>query len=218
MKSYELRDALVGLRPGGCMQPYLQSFAEEFIARDYALLVTRDYVRAATHFGRWMGTRGIALGSLTDAVVESFGRHRCECPGTSRRGQRPSRRYVARVRRFVDYLRSLGVTSAIVPSRAPTVPALLVAFREWMVQHRGLAEPTINRNESLVSRMLPALGVRSSGHRGHQNRSIADSRIARSRTVKSLRSRTLSWPFPIPVSAMAISLSAMAISSAASAR
>jgi site-specific recombinase XerD len=38
------------------------------------------------------------------------------------------------------------------------MPALLVEFRDWLVRHRGLKEPTIVRYEWLMLKLLPALG------------------------------------------------------------
>jgi site-specific recombinase XerD len=158
MQTYESRDALVGVRPGGCIQPFLQSFAERFVIGGYARLVTRDYVRAAAHFGRWMDSQHVGPRDLTDAIVARFEEHHCRCIGTYLNGQRPSRKYVKRVRRFVDYLRSVGAVPSIPPPPAHTIPDVLIEFREWMIQHRGLAEPTMKRYERLVSSMLPALG------------------------------------------------------------
>ncbi len=155
---HELEEVLVGLRPGGCVQPFIQGFVAELMAAGYSLLSTRDYVRSATHLGRWMDSQGIGVDKLVDATVDEFSRHQCECHGTCRRGRRPSRRYAARVWRFVDHLRCLGVVPAAVPSVTPAVPPLLVGFHEWMVRHRGVKERTIDRYTRIVARMLPALG------------------------------------------------------------
>jgi len=158
MQSYDLADALAGLRPGECVQPYIQSFAAQLVAGGYALLSTRDYVRSAAHLGRWLDTRGIGLQELSDATVARFARHLCECPGACGHGRSPSSHYVARARRFVEHLRLEGVVPLAAPSSTRAIPGPLVGFREWMLRHRGLTVWTINRYEFLVSKMLPSLG------------------------------------------------------------
>lgn len=158
MQNYEFEDVLVGLLPSGCVQPYIQDFVAALVEDGYTLLSTRDYVRSAAHLGRWMDAHRIGVRELEDSTVADFARHPCKCPGIGLRGRRPSRRYVARLRRFVDYLRGIGVLPGAVPSPTQAVPPLVMEFREWMLRHRGLKQPTIERYEYLVLRMLPALG------------------------------------------------------------
>lgn len=38
-------------------------------------------------------------------------------------------------------------------------PSPLETFREWLLQHRGLALATVERHDHLITRMLPALGT-----------------------------------------------------------
>jgi integrase len=65
---------------------------------------------------------------------------------------------VKRVRRFVEYLGRLGVVRPLAVRFSRVVPALLVEFRAWMTQHRGVKPRTIQRDERLIEKMLPALG------------------------------------------------------------
>jgi site-specific recombinase XerD len=158
MQIGNVKGLLTGIRPGGCVQFYLEDFATELIASGYAVMSARDYVRSAAHLGRWMDAGGIDLDQLTDEITARFARHQCECSGGSRHGQRPSQRYVARVERFVSHLRSRGVVSAGTEERPRAVPAPLVGFRAWMMRHRGAAKRTIDDYEDRIERMLPALG------------------------------------------------------------
>ena len=158
MQKSKLEDALVGLRDGGCVRPYIEGFVSELLSAGYSLLSTRDYARSALHLGRWMDARGIGVCELSDTTVAKFGRHRCVCPGACGHGRRPSRRYVARIPRFVDHLRHLGLVPRVAPQPTAVVANPLVEFREWMLRHRGVTVWTIDRYERLVSRMLPALG------------------------------------------------------------
>jgi site-specific recombinase XerD len=158
MQKVELESVLAGVRPGGCVQPYLAGFATELLSAGYTVLSARDFMRSAAHLGRWMDSRNLGIGRLNDAAITRFARHRCECPGASRYGQRPSRRAVGRVRQFAEYLVRLG---AAPPSATPSpraLPSPLIGFRAWMHCQRGIKARTIDRYEWLIERMLPALG------------------------------------------------------------
>jgi integrase len=154
---YKLGDVLAGVHIAECVAPYVQAFAEDLIGRGYALLSTREYVRAAAHLGQWLEGRAITREQLTDACLAKFARHRCRCPRSGAGGRLPSPRYVARVRRFVERLRAQGVVPGV-PVAPQLMPIPLVGFREWMLRHRGLAPSTIARYEVSVRRMLPTLG------------------------------------------------------------
>lgn len=158
MKKCKLYDVLVGLRPGGCIQLHIRDFVAEFIENGYSLLSARDYARSAAHFGRWLDDNDIGLQAISDATIGEFARHRCKCPSACHYGRSPSRRYVARIQRFIEHLSAKQVIPITSPPQAQTVPPLLVEFREWMVSHRGLKKPTIERYEYLMLRMLPTLG------------------------------------------------------------
>ncbi len=158
METYRYEDVVEGLRSAGCVQPFLPGFITPLIEGGYAILSSREYARSACHFGRWMGLHGIAASRVTESTVEQFSRHRCTCPGASLSGRPPSDQYVRRVRRFVDYLRQVGISPAAPRPTSPPVPAPLRGFRPWMMQHRGVTERTIQRYERLVWKMVPNLG------------------------------------------------------------
>jgi integrase len=65
---------------------------------------------------------------------------------------------VARARRFAEYLAGLEVVPSAALPLPKAVPELLVGFRTWMTQHRGVRAPTIDRYQTLIEKMLPALG------------------------------------------------------------
>jgi|SRR5215831_1939977 len=158
MHNVALQDALHRVRPGGCVLPYLEGFATELFSTGYAELSTVDYVRAAAHLGRWMDARDIRVDQLSEAALAGFAQHHCRCPNATRHRQRPSRRYVARVRKFAAYLGRLGVIPPWAGPPPKAVPTPLLEFRTWMIRHRGVTERTVERYERLIARMLPALG------------------------------------------------------------
>lgn len=154
----DLSSVLKGIRPGGCVQPYVEGFAAQLVASGYTVLSTRDAVTSATHFGRWMDLCGIGIDTVTASTVVRFATHDCMCPGAGEHHRLPSRRFTARVRRFVEYLRSVGLGRRIAAPRPKAGPAPLIGFRTWMTRHRGVTSRTIERYEDLVGKMLPALG------------------------------------------------------------
>ena len=115
------------------------------------------YLASAIHFGGWLEARGLDLAGLNEATIKAFGAHRCECPG-GRSQKRVSRDYTARVERFADFLRQRGVIGAVA-DLTPETPSPLSTFRDWLLQHRGLAMQAVERHERLITRMLPALGA-----------------------------------------------------------
>jgi site-specific recombinase XerD len=158
MQSDTTRVTSSDVQAAGHLQQFIDDFAANLRAKGYAVLCVRDYIQAAEHLGRWLDGEGIELHELTSSVVDRFAGHHCHCPRSGRHGRRRSRRYVARVRRFVAHLRSCGRVplDAEGPSRA--VLTALQGFRSWMRCHRGAAERTIAHYEILIARMLPALG------------------------------------------------------------
>lgn len=145
------------LQPGGAA-PYLKDFAAELAAVGYTSLVIHEYLLSATHFGGWLESRGLALEQIDEFIVQAFADHSEDCPGR-RRHKRVSRDYVVRVRRFIDHLCRRGEVPALVHSSAAEGPVPPAAFRDWLVGHRGLALPTIERHQRLITRLLPALGT-----------------------------------------------------------
>ena len=51
-----------------------------------------------------------------------------------------------------------GIITLSAPVSAPPVNDRVVAFQMWLREHRGLSEPTIDRNGRMIMRLLPALG------------------------------------------------------------
>jgi integrase/recombinase XerD len=158
MQNVQLNAVLTGVRPGGCVQPYLVGFAAELLSAGYSVLSARDFVRSATHLGRWMDSRNIKVDGIKQAIITGFTRHRCQCPGAIRHGQRPSARTVARVRKFVEHLVRLGIVLPSVTTSPRSLPSPLIGFHSWMRCHRGIKARTIERYARLIEKMLPVLG------------------------------------------------------------
>ncbi len=175
-----VKSVLSGINPGGCVQVHLEAFGAELIAGDYTVLTARDYVRSAAHLGRWMDESEVSLHQLTNEAVARFTQHECRCPGAGGYGRLPSRRTVARVRRFVRHLQDRGVVAVGSEARLRKIPAPLVGFREWMTHHHGATQRTIHQYENRIERMLPALG---------SDPACYDARLAREVLLEEVRDR-----------------------------
>jgi integrase/recombinase XerD len=141
----------------GIAARYLEGFAAAMASSGHTRLTISGYLDSAIHFGGWVEASGLDFADINEQTIQAFGAHRCECPGGRREG-RVSRAYSKRVQRFADYLRQQGAIAALANS---TIEASspLSAFQDWLLRHRGLAIPTVERHERLITRMLPALGA-----------------------------------------------------------
>ena len=141
----------------GCAAPFLEGFATELASVGHTSLTINEYLTSAIHFGGWLEAKGVTFADTNEETIRKFGMHRCKCPG-GRTHKGVSRAYTARVQRFANYLRQQGAVKALANSTTET-PALLVAFRDWLLRHRGLATITVERHEHLIMRMLPSLSA-----------------------------------------------------------
>ena len=144
------------MKPGSAA-PFLEGFAEELVRLGHTELTVIGYLDSAIHFGGWIEAGGQNISDIDERIIKAFGEHCCECPGRRRKNRCVSQYYTARVKRFVDYLRRHGaISTALIPTQEMASP--LDAFRDWLLQHRGLATHTIERHHRLITGMLPALG------------------------------------------------------------
>ena len=134
-----------------------EGFVTEMAAVGFAELTIAGYMNSAIHFGGWLEAQGVSLSGIDENTVKAFGAHCCQCPGHRSR-KRLSRHYLARVERFAGYLAKRGVTQPVA-NTVPETPTSLIAFRQWVLQHRGLSPVTVARHERLMKLMLPALGT-----------------------------------------------------------
>lgn len=150
-------DAHLHFLTPGCLRPYLDKFAAELTSAGYKTLTISNYLQSVAHFGTWMQYKCIAICDIDAEVIAAFGDHRCECPG-GRRHKRLSRRYVARVWRFVHYLNQQGLIDIPQEKTEDVPPASVVDFGDWMLRHRGITTRTVERYERAIVSLLPILG------------------------------------------------------------
>lgn len=142
-----------------CLQPYLEDFLGALGVAGYSSLSIINYCQSVTHFGLWIDHNNVRIQEVDERTVTSFAAHRFRCLGR-RHPKRLSRRYVARVQRFIRHLERKGVVDfrSVDISATDSYPDSVVAFRDSLVKDHGLSPRTVNRYVRLVTQMLPILG------------------------------------------------------------
>ena len=140
----------------GSVAPYLESFAAQMASVGHTSLTIGFYLGSAIHFGGWLKHR--AWPSRTSMKRPSRRSEHIAANVLDAAAKNVSRAYTARVQRFVSFCGNTVPSERSLDSAAET-PSSLSPFREWLLQHRGLAMVTVDRHERLLNRMLPALGA-----------------------------------------------------------
>ncbi len=139
----------------GPLEAPFERFAIRLRQQGYRPLSIDAYRCSVAHFGHWISKRGVCVDDIGEHLLSRFNNHRCRCPG-GRRMRSVSRRYVARVRRFVAFLAE-GAERLEAPAR-PLASLPLLQFRVWLIEHRGLRERTVAGYEHWLRQVFRSLG------------------------------------------------------------
>jgi integrase/recombinase XerD len=153
----------------GDIEPLVAAFVNHLSALGYTGLTATNYENSARHFAHWLTQSHIDVADVDDDVIRRFARHRCRCPGIRRR-DRLSIKYVKRTWQFVEFLAERGIVRRKATSPRAAMDRRVVEFQDWLRQHRGICEKTIDRHGRMVMRLLPALGSRSRSWDAHRVR------------------------------------------------
>ncbi|MBB4264209.1 tyrosine-type recombinase/integrase [Bradyrhizobium sp. CIR3A] len=145
-----------GLRcmDAGDLAPLVTEFTRHLTVLGHTSLTVSGYDAAARHLAQWLTLSKVAVTDIDDGVTDRFARHRCRCPGI-RRLKGVSKKYVRRVRRFVEFLGERGIVQRKPKLALPTLDRWVVEFQDWLRQHRGVTELTIDRHGRMIMRLLP---------------------------------------------------------------
>jgi integrase len=122
---------------------------------------------------QWAAERGIAVDQLDDAALQAFRVHLAKCRCFGRR--RPVARVAAAgAGRFVEYLRSISVARAPVPT---VYEPLVEGFVGWARGHRGVAESTLRLWTPLVAGLVATLGTEPAAYNARAIRSFVLNRV-----------------------------------------
>jgi len=140
--------------PGGLL---LEGFAKELCQVGYAENSTRRHIRSGEHLLYWTCHQDIPISSLTETFLERFERHldQCQCP---RFRQSNRLELLNGARLFLRYLQGAGIVTAPVIESTAQDPILLTEFCQWMRQHRGTSDLTLNGYSLSIRDLLRRLG------------------------------------------------------------
>jgi len=137
--------------------PYLDSFAAALVGVGYKPTTIQRYLRSAAHFSYWQQGCARSLTALDKASVGEFKQHlhACQCKWFKRVNEHDLRG----ARAFLRHLQEMAVIPAAeCAGTAATMPPLFVGFCEWMRQHRGIQDTTLNTYRRTIVDALQALG------------------------------------------------------------
>ncbi len=169
------------------LDQHLGRYAEHLASLGYNRWSQRGLNSTAQHFALWLRASRIGRHDVIATVIERFARHDCGCGegrkqgGISQTGIERRRRGASR---FFAFLREGGCVAAHEP--AQTREPVLEAYGNWLHQHRGATEKSIERYVSEVARWLPELGHEPSGYQALSLRALVMNQPA-SRSRASIR-------------------------------
>ena len=135
---------------------YLDRLAEYLARSSYRRLNGRLLLHAGWHFARWAQSCGTPITALDEVALQRFLHHlsSCHCVGPTGGRGREAR---AGARLFLRFLGKWGVVSEQ-EDDARRLPAIVQAFCDWMVRHRGVTEVTLRDYGERIVLLLNALG------------------------------------------------------------
>jgi len=129
------------------MGPFVSGFEGWLLDLGYTPSTVRNMLKEVGHLGRWMTARGLPASRLGAQPIAEFV---CDQRGRDRRRAPTVRSFLP----LLDFLRCEGVLVPIEATTPTPVEALITEYRNWLVNERGLAAPTVLRYENLARRFL----------------------------------------------------------------
>ena len=138
--------------------PHVDGFASELKRQGYSHSTSVRYLRAAAHLGRFAELRGVALSAVDQSTLELYRRHlpSCRCPGSN--GGRVNPHVFFGAKLFVAHLRLIGLCGSDDEVARVVEHPLVVSFRHWLRQHRGVTAHTANQYGRAATELQLYLG------------------------------------------------------------
>jgi site-specific recombinase XerD len=138
--------------------PHFEGLIAALIEGGYSPVTIQRYVRAAAHLSYWQQRRAQSLTDLDAKNIGEFKQHlrTCQCKGFQRVNDYDLRG-AQMLLRHLQQTAVISVTDRT--ATAATMPALFVAFRDWMRQHHGTRDTTLETYRRTIVDALQALGT-----------------------------------------------------------
>jgi site-specific recombinase XerD len=137
--------------------PYLDSFVSALVGTGYKPTTIQRYLRSAAHLSYWQQGRARSLADLERANIGEFKQHLhvCQCQWFKRVNEHDLRGAHA----FLRHLQEAAVIpTANHAASGLTMPPLFMQFCEWMRQHHGMRDTTLNTYRRTIVDALQTLG------------------------------------------------------------
>lgn len=154
---------------------HLDTFADWLADRCYAVATIRSYILAADRFMVWWNcaSNGGALPTPNHSSLAAYRAHLTDGDHGDARAHQCSNAYCG-ARRFLLFLRQLGAIPHTDPGDRPQLE-LERRFRNWMRQHRGVRDITLDGYGRVVDRLLKDIGTEPSLYTAAQLRAFVHS-------------------------------------------
>ena len=145
----------------------------------------------ARHFCRWLHASDYGIDSSPDLLLREFAGHDCRCAGYGLPASKdPNMIWCARF--FVRFLVETGVIATAWPTEPPDPPEM-IAYLDWLRQHRGLLESTVNFHRKTLRMILPTIGVHADQYTVAALRGVMIEGDGLSRQVRDKATALRSW-------------------------
>ena len=143
--------ATVNNLTSGPAAPFLEGFVQTLEANGYADPTIRYHVGAVHHLCSWASANALDLSAFDDTSFQSFLRHLSSCHCTLRNRGKFMHHARFSIALFKPFLREIGILPGV--DQKEEKNPLLISFRHWMLNHRGVTESTLE----IYGRFIPPL-------------------------------------------------------------
>lgn len=168
------------------LHPTLQTFNRKLLDEGVSPKRAQATAQLASHLILWTALQGIIRSSIDVDVVEQFAAHSCFCGVKCRRKAPTSDVRNERSLAATRFLRFLSGQSLIfedgrlISTRKRLVLSpVLLRYRTWLIQQRGLRTTTIQSYVLELARWLPRIGEDASTSSATSIRDLASSELSR---------------------------------------
>jgi integrase/recombinase XerD len=138
----------------GALQPLVQSYIDHLVVLGYRAATIDTLEGRVRHFCYWLNQSDVSVAHIDERVIDRFARHSCCCRG-SRASDILGKAFISMVRQFVSFLERSHVVQF--SARTPDGGGHQ-GYLNWLRQHRGLSERTIDARRKLMNQLVPLLG------------------------------------------------------------